>query len=229
MNSLIDKIYHALKRTWYGDDISNYLKYLFSIDFFHRRLRIDNQGSVRFARKEVRGGGNIMVVGKHSMLNRLTLKIKGHNNKIWVGENCKIGKKCKFYLYGNNLELIIGNNNTFNHDVELLCQEDNSKIVIGNDCMFSHHINVRTSDSHPIFDIDADIRCNNAKDVYIGDHVWVTAHCIIQKGSRIGAGSVIASSSVVTKDVPENCVAAGMPAKIVKKNVRWERHFPDKK
>lgn len=57
MNSLIDIIHHALKRTWYGDDISNYLKYLFSIDFFHRRLRIDNQGSVRFARKEVRGGG----------------------------------------------------------------------------------------------------------------------------------------------------------------------------
>lgn len=68
-------------------------------------------------------------------------------------------------------------------------------------------------------------RINNAKDIIIGNHVWITANAIIQKGVTISDGAVIATCSVVTKDVPANCIAAGMPAKVVKENIEWTREL----
>jgi len=50
----------------------------------------------------------------------------------------------------------------------------------------------------------------------IGEYVWIGLHCCILKGVRIGRGSMIAAGSVVTRDVPENCLAAGVPARIVR-------------
>ena len=50
----------------------------------------------------------------------------------------------------------------------------------------------------------------------IGEHVWIGMHCCILKGVRIGRGSIVAAGSVVARDVPENCLAAGVPARIVR-------------
>ena len=50
----------------------------------------------------------------------------------------------------------------------------------------------------------------------IGDHVWIGMHCCILKGVRIGRGSVVAAGSVVVRDVPANCLAAGVPARVVR-------------
>ena len=50
----------------------------------------------------------------------------------------------------------------------------------------------------------------------IGDHVWIGMHCCILKGVRIGRGAIVAAGSVVTRDVPENCLAAGVPARVVR-------------
>jgi maltose O-acetyltransferase len=55
-----------------------------------------------------------------------------------------------------------------------------------------------------------------AKPVYIGKNVWITSRCTILGGVTIGDNSVIGAGSVVTKDIPANCFAAGNPAKPVK-------------
>jgi len=47
-------------------------------------------------------------------------------------------------------------------------------------------------------------------------HVWIGMHCCILKGVRIGRGSIVAAGSVVTRDLPANCLAAGVPARVVK-------------
>ena len=52
--------------------------------------------------------------------------------------------------------------------------------------------------------------------IEIGDHVWIGMHCCILKGVRIGRGSIVAAGSVVVRDVPENCLAAGVPARVVR-------------
>ncbi|WP_318838246.1 acyltransferase [Leptospira yasudae] len=49
-------------------------------------------------------------------------------------------------------------------------------------------------------------------DVIIEDNVWIGTQVIILKGVRIGMNSVIGAGSVVTKSIPENCLAAGNPA-----------------
>ena len=53
--------------------------------------------------------------------------------------------------------------------------------------------------------------------VVIEDHVWITPRCIILPGITIGRGAVIATGSVVSKDVPPLAIVAGNPAKIVGK------------
>ena len=54
--------------------------------------------------------------------------------------------------------------------------------------------------------------------VKIGNGVWVGAHATILSGVTIGDNAVIAAGAVVTKDVPANAVAGGVPAKIIKQN-----------
>lgn len=52
--------------------------------------------------------------------------------------------------------------------------------------------------------------------IHISNDVWIGANCIITAGVTIGKGAVIAAGSVVTKDIPDNSIAAGVPAKIIK-------------
>ena len=52
--------------------------------------------------------------------------------------------------------------------------------------------------------------------IVIEDDVWVGAHSIILKGVTIGARSIIGAGSVVTKNIPPDCVAAGNPCRVIK-------------
>ena len=55
------------------------------------------------------------------------------------------------------------------------------------------------------------------KQVIIGNNVWVGANCTILKGVSIGNGAIIAAGAVVTGDVPEYTIVAGVPARVIKK------------
>lgn len=54
------------------------------------------------------------------------------------------------------------------------------------------------------------------QEIRIGDNVWIGAGVIVLPGCRIGNNSVIAAGSVVCSDIPDNCMAAGVPAKVKK-------------
>jgi acetyltransferase-like isoleucine patch superfamily enzyme len=51
--------------------------------------------------------------------------------------------------------------------------------------------------------------------IHIGDNVWIGAHSIVLGGAKFGAGSVVAAGAIVTKDVPERAIVAGVPAKVI--------------
>lgn len=110
-------------------------------------------------------------------------------------------------------KLILGKNSYVNSDCKIRCQKE---IRIGNGCAISHDFTVMDSDFHRI----------NGKDmtesVVIRDHVWIGTRVTVLKGVTIGEGSIIAAGSVVTKDIPSNCVAAGVPARVIKEDVMWE-------
>lgn len=55
-----------------------------------------------------------------------------------------------------------------------------------------------------------------SKSVSIGSDVWIGASCVLLPGVRIGANAVIAAGSVVTSDVPENTIVAGVPARVIR-------------
>jgi acetyltransferase-like isoleucine patch superfamily enzyme len=62
-------------------------------------------------------------------------------------------------------------------------------------------------------------RINYARDINIGKHVWIGAYVNILKGVTIGDNSIIGIRSIVTKNIPQNCIALGVPAKVIRENV----------
>ena len=180
-------------------------------------------GGRAWIRKDVSGQDNSISVGRDCIIEAAYLKIQGNNNKLNIGNNVVIGKDCSFWMEGNNLSITIGDDVTMTSSVHLLCQECNNKIVIGRDCMFANHITIRTSDSHPIYDTVSNQRTNCPKDVIIGGHVWIAPQVDVMKGVTIGSNSVIGTKTIVTKDVPDSCLAVGVPARVVKNSVVWTR------
>jgi len=94
------------------------------------------------------------------------------------------------------------------------------RVTIGDYSLLGANVTIADNDMHPIAPENrryangsADIA---AKDVRIGKNVWIGADVYIGKGVTIGENSVIGAKSVVTKSLPANCVAAGIPARVIK-------------
>lgn len=105
---------------------------------------------------------------------------------------------------------------------------EGTSIAVGRDCLFAINVQVITSDGHPIFDVSSGKRVNTCRPIKIESHVWIGDGALILKGSHIGQGSIIGARSLVHGTFPNNCVIAGNPAKIIKKDVAWERpHLAD--
>ena len=89
--------------------------------------------------------------------------------------------------------------------------------------MLSNNIIIRTSDSHIIIDMNTMERINHARSVYVGDHVWIAAWVRVLKGVKVNNNSILALGSIVTSDVPANCIAGGVPARVIRRNTNWVR------
>ena len=81
--------------------------------------------------------------------------------------------------------------------------------------MIAHGAYISDADWHGIYDRAEPV--GKTKPIKFEDNVWIGDSAIICKGVTIGKNSIIGAGAVVTKDVPENCVFAGNPAKLVKK------------
>lgn len=148
-------------------------------------------------------------------------RFTGKNNVVKIGKNCML-RNVTFWIEDDNNEIIIGDGVTMESNIQLAACESTS-ITIGDDCMFSHDIFVRTTDSHPIYDLDGK-RINLAKSVVIGNHVWVGMQTLILKGSKVADGSVIGARSLVNKNLySPNTIYVGGPIKTVKDGIIWKR------
>lgn len=105
-----------------------------------------------------------------------------------------------------------------------LCTSEKTSITIGNDCMFAQNNQIRTDDSHPIFEIGSNKRVNISQSIIIGDHVWLAYDAAVLGGSVIESGSVVGMRGLVAgKRIPKNSLAVGVPAKVIKENIFWEK------
>ena len=91
---------------------------------------------------------------------------------------------------------------------------DGAKVTIGSNVFFAPNVQLYTA-NHPL---EADLRktLENALPISIGDDCWIGGNAVILPGITIGNGCVIGAGSVVTKDIPDNSLAVGNPAKVIK-------------
>ena len=113
--------------------------------------------------------------------------------------------------YGYNIH--VGENFYANFDCVFL---DVCEIRIGDNCFIAPGVHIYTA-THLLNPNKRILGGGYGKPVNIGDNVWIGGGAIINPGVKIGNNAVIGSGSVVTKDVPDNVVVGGNPAKIIKK------------
>lgn len=92
--------------------------------------------------------------------------------------------------------------------------QDHGGVTIGDGCQIGHNVVFATL-NHELNPLD---RANTfPAPIVLGKNVWIGSNATILQGVKIGNNAVIAAGAVVTKDVPENTVAGGVPAKFIKK------------
>lgn len=138
-------------------------------------------------------------------------------SKIEIGNNCTFNSSSRYNFRGINHKCIIqtgaegaiiriGNHCGFS-GVSIVADKE---VVIGDHVMVGANTIIGDRDDHP------DRLHTIPKPVYIGNNVFIGMNCTIMKGVTIGNGSIIGAGSIVTKDIPANVVAVGIPCKVIK-------------
>lgn len=113
----------------------------------------------------------------------------------WSGRHVHLGKK----VYANfNLTLV-----------------DDADIFIGDMTMIAPNVTITTA-SHPVLPALRERGIQYNADVHIGRNVWLGTGVIVLPGVHIGDNSVIGAGAVVTRDIPANVVAFGVPCRVVR-------------
>lgn len=130
---------------------------------------------------------------------------------VHSGHNSRIGGDCRVRCPSN---IWLGDNSYVNGGQ--LFADDSSSIRIGNDCMISYCVHIRV-DTHVYsdFDINMNAQGSQSKRICIGDNVWIGYGAQIMSGVTIGSNVIVGAGAIVTKDVPDNVVVAGVPAKVI--------------
>jgi acetyltransferase-like isoleucine patch superfamily enzyme len=137
---------------------------------------------------------------------KIVLKKLGHNafidhgcyfrypHQISIGDNVSINRKCS--IFGSR----------FNK---------NTRIIIGNNVVIAPEVKIFAA-SHDYHDLDLP---DYGEGISISDYVWIGGGAIILPGVNLGKGAVIGAGSVITRDIPDWSVAAGNPARVIKKRI----------
>lgn len=196
MFGLIRKIYHNKKRKKLFKEVTS------SITQQGEGLEIKNRTSISLINGSTKNDivihNNIMFLGCH-----LT---SSNHGKIEIGNNVKLGVRSQILCVDN---VVIGDYTAIATDVTIV---DNNNHPVNPEFRQFMRTTPHNSDARSWIHSDH-------KPVIIGKNCWIGSNVRIQKGVSIGDNSVIAACSVVTKDVPANCIAAGNPAKIVKTDI----------
>lgn len=179
-----------------------------------------NNCIVKNLNTKISNNNNTISVEENTILSNCNIDINGNNNVIRIGKNCRINKT-EFWIKGDNC-IIDLKDGIYIRSSHVACGNKNNIIEIGYKCLIAYNVEIRNNDSHKIYDITTHELINNPRDIYIGDKVWIGGNSTILKGVKIGNESVIGGGSIVTKDVDNNSIYVGIPAKKVKSGIYWE-------
>lgn len=180
-------------------------------------MKIDEQAEVKFKED----------VGIFYNIENVTDWQIGKNAKVEIGNKGSFNGGGIICLYENAV-LKIGKEFSINGNYRIVLSS-NTSIFIGEDCMFSWDICMRSNDGHSIFDVTTGKNINSSysisksRKIIVGNHVWVGERVEILYNAYIGDGSIIGAMSLVKDKVPNNCIAVGIPVKVIRKNIAWCR------
>lgn len=203
---------------------SNKLSYLFKainrIVFY--KLRYKKNGIYTYSKGVcyIEKNVNIKNEGQIFVGAKWNYKLKRQKaSHLVLGENSILKCRGIFRIYaGATVEVISGGKLSIgsgyvNFDSKIYAFNE---INIGDNVIISENVIIRDNDDHKI-----EGNKHVSLPINIGNHVWIGMRATILKGVTIGDGAIIAAGAVVTRDVPENCLAAGVPARVIKRNVKW--------
>ncbi len=194
------------------------------------------------------GGGNLLrlPLSTERRMKKVTIKLGGRNNQLILGEDVELSH-CEIRLDGEGNTIEIGHGVRFSSgkiylrrtrgqhirigekttvEGAYLLVDEPASIDIGRDCMLSTDIIIRVGDKHSILDMVSGERLNRARDIRIGDRVWIGRDVQVLKGSVLHPETIVATRALVSRAFDEgNCVVAGLPAQIVKRQVVWDRRM----
>lgn len=161
----------------------------------------------------------IVDIGDRVYLLRVDISFHGDGGKIKFGNNSLFRGSIRC---GMNCLIDFGPKMSVTEHSYVSAAEE-TEIIFGEDCMLANRNVIRTDDSHPIYDLDTKKRLNPSRSIYVGDHVWLGMEAAILAGAKIGSGTVVGFRSVVKGELPSNAICAGIPARVIRENIGWER------
>jgi acetyltransferase-like isoleucine patch superfamily enzyme len=131
-----------------------------------------------------------VVLGRWSWLGHGT-KVRAHEGEVVIGAKSVLGQECTISAYQH--------------------------VSIGRECIVADRVMLIDFD-HGVVEVERPIRLQGIykRDVHVGHNVWLGYGACILRGVTVGDNCVIGTNSVVTKDVPENAVVAGAPARVLR-------------
>lgn len=145
------------------------------------------------------------------------------NNKVYIGNNliCNMPQATFFRLRGYGNTIIIKDN------IEIISAEiivsQSQTLKIGENSLISRNTIIRAENSHLIFDAKTKKLIKQKKDIVIGRHVWIGEDAYLLSGATIGDGSVLGAKSLTSGKIQAYCIAAGIPAREIRKDIIWSK------
>ena len=140
---------------------------------------------------------------------------------IDIGPRVTFGRGCGIAVIGRPgsapAELRIGMRTSFQSGLSLNCA---TRVTIGAHCAISWDVHILDNDFHQIIQSDGS-EPERSRPITIADRVWIGARVTVLKGVTIGADSVVAAGSVVTRSFPPRSLIGGNPARLIKPIQGW--------
>ena len=146
------------------------------------------------------GRGAVVHLGRWSWIGH-GCKIRAHEGEVRIGAKTVLGQECTI--------------SAFQH------------VSIGRECILADRVMLIDFD-HGVVDVDRPIRTQGIykRDVRVGNNVWVGYGACFLRGTRVGDNAIVGTSAVVTRDVPDDAVAGGVPVRVLRmrdrpRRMRW--------